>query len=96
MTGDMPFYGADDDEIFRKINRATYKSIARKIRAAFPRSGRSAIVRLLEKMLEPNPTTRADATECVEHAWFAKPQPAGRIKTFDPRDGLYLVREPAF
>lgn len=77
LAGYLPFHDSNLMEMYRKIGKAEYR-----IPNWFPPDVR----RLLSKMLDPNPSTRASMEKIKESLWFRKGSKSKDIKPATPSD----------
>lgn len=61
LTGEMPFDGSGQQEVFRKIRRGTFK---------MPSRLSSKCQDLISKMIVVDPKERVDALGALKHPWF--------------------------
>jgi 5'-AMP-activated protein kinase catalytic alpha subunit len=71
LAGYLPFHDSNLMEMYRKIGKAEYKC---------PNWFPPEVRRLLSKMLDPNPSTRASIAKIKESSWFRKGLKSKHIK----------------
>ena len=71
LAGYLPFHDSNLMEMYRKIGKAEYKC---------PNWFPPEVRRLLSKMLDPNPSTRASIAKIKESSWFRKGLKSKHVK----------------
>jgi 5'-AMP-activated protein kinase catalytic alpha subunit len=77
LAGYLPFHDSNLMEMYRKIGKSDYKC---------PNWFPPEVRRLLSKMLDPNPGTRASIAKIKESSWFRKVLNSKHIKPVTPSD----------
>jgi len=77
LAGYLPFHDSNLMEMYRKIGKSDYKC---------PNWFPPEVRRLLSKMLDPNPGTRASIAKIKESSWFRKGLNSKHIKPVTPSD----------
>ena len=72
LTGQMPFDGDSQPEVFGKIREGKFK---------MPRTLSSACQDFLKRMIEVDPTQRITAREAMEHKWIKDAENLARQET---------------
>ena len=65
LSGKPPFYGKNDKEIIGRVKKGKFKFQGKE----WKQVSKSA-KKLIENMLQIDPSSRPTAGECLEHEWF--------------------------